>query len=343
MTAAAAIGYGCGADPPPPSGPCPKIAGASVRPAATGPGSAGDQRFFARKAFWNTPLAADAALDPSSEAGVSALARMAAETGAGLSFRDYGVPVYTVGRDQPCVAVRLLNRNAQLRAVMTSVPVPPDAEPAAGTDGHIAIWQPSTDTYWELFKARRESDGWRAQYGGRIVGLSRNPGHFERVRGADGRVLEQPWWGATATGLPLVGGLITFGDLRHGQIDHALALAVPRVRRGVMALPAQRSDGKYAGAYSLPEGARFRLDPRVDVDALALSPVVRMIARAAQRYGMVIRDGGSRVAVYGQTAPGGASEPFVELLDGELPSEALSGFPWSRMQLGRMRLVADTR
>ena len=148
----------------------------------------------------------------------------------------------------------MLNPNPQLRAVMASVPVPPDAEAAAGTDGHIAIWQPSTDTYWELFKARRESDGWRAQYGGRIVGLSRSPGHFERARGRRGQVLEQPWWGATATGLPLVGGLITFGDLRRGRIDHALALAVPRVRRGVMALPAQRSDGKYDGALLAPGG-----------------------------------------------------------------------------------------
>ena len=203
---------------------------------------------------------------------------MAAETGAGLSFRDYGVPLYTVPRHQPCAQVRLDNPNAQLRAVFAAVPVPPDARPAAGTDGHLALWQPSTDRYWEFFRMRREADGWHARYGGRIVGLSKSPGHFQRLRGARGQVLEQPWWGATATGLPLIGGLITSDEVRRGRIDHALAIAVPRVRRGVMAVPAQRSDGRYEGPYSLPEGARFRLDPLVDVAALPVPPLVRMIA-----------------------------------------------------------------
>ena len=333
---------GCDERQPPPSRPCPPIAAAPARPASTDAGTATDGRFFSPKAFWNRPLPTDAPLDPSSEQASASLARMAAETGAGLSFRDYGVPLYTVPRHQPCVQVRLDNPNAQLRAVFAAVPVPPDARPAAGTDGHLALWQPSTDRYWEFFRMRREADGWHARYGGRIVGLSRSPGHFQRLRGARGQVLEQPWWGATATGLPLIGGLITSDEVRRGRIDHALAIAVPRVRRGVMAVPAQRSDGRYEGPYSLPEGARFRLDPLVDVAALPVPPLVRMIARAAQRYGMVIRDGGARVAVYGQEVRPGLTDRFGPLLGGVLPFEALQDFPWARMQLPKMRLVPDS-
>ena len=40
----------------------------------------------------------------------------------------------------------------------------------------------------------------------------------------------------------------------------------------------------------MPQGAHLRLDPAVDVDSLGLHPVARMLAEAAQRYGVIVRD-----------------------------------------------------
>jgi hypothetical protein len=266
---------------------------------------------------------------------------MAQETGASLSIRNYGVPLYIVGPNQPCVVVRTINSNPALRRAFEDVPLPPHAEPALGTDGHLALWQPSRDAYWEFFRLANEAGAWQTQYGGRIVGLSHNPGYFVPLRSPSGAVLEQPGWGATATSLPLLGGLITFADLRRGSIDHALAFAVPRVRRGVMAWPAQRSDGHYGGPSALPEGARFRIDPKLHLRALHLSPLALMMARAAQRYGMIIRDGSSRISVYGQAPAGGRLGPYRHLMRGREPYNVLDGFPWSRMQLIRMKLRPD--
>ncbi len=56
-----------------------------------------------------------------------------------------------------------------------------------------------------------------------------------------------------------------------------------------MAWPAQRTDGTGASA-DLPEGAQLRLNPRLDIPAMHLPKIVEMIALAAQRYGIIVRD-----------------------------------------------------
>jgi hypothetical protein len=332
---------GCGGSSAVATKTCPSIPGAEQAAATSGPGSTPGGNFFAPGAVWNQRLAKDAPVDPASAATVGALARMAKDSGSSVSIGDYAVPLYRVGADQRCVKVQFDGDNAQLRDAFAAVPLPSAALPAAGTDAHLALWQPATDTYWEFFRLRRDGDGWHARYGGRIVGMSKNPGHFTSVRGTGGQALEQPWWGATATSLPLVGGLVTFEDLARGRIDHALSFAVPRVRRGVMAAPAQRSDGRYGGGYTVPEGARFRIDPSVNLDALHLSPFGLMLAKAAQRYGMIVRDGGSRVAIYAQSPLPGEPNPYPALLGRDRPDEVLHDFPWSKLRLMRMDLRPD--
>jgi hypothetical protein len=331
----------CGSPDQPSAAPCAAVPRAAA--ASSGPGSARGGPFFAPRSVWNRPLSHDQPLDRRSARLTRALAREASEN-AGLANGDYGVPLYTVPRHQGCVRVRLEGpgpRNRYLARAFAGVPVPRRAQPAAGSDGHMAVWQPGTDTYWEFFRMRLADDGWRARYGGRIIDVSRSRGYYRRRLDARGRPIEQPGWGATATSLPLAGGLITFDDLRRHRIDHALAIAIPRVLRGVMAAPAQRSDGRFDTPDAIPEGARFRIDPRLNLDRLHLSPLTLMIARAAQRFGMVVRDGGSRVAIYGQAPEAGRDDPYRQVSGGLSRSDALHGFPWDRMQLIRMRLRPD--
>ena len=103
-------------------------------------------------------------------------------------------------------------------------------------------------------------------------------------------------WGASATSLSIAGGLITLEDLEKGQINHALAIAIPNARGGVYASPAQRTDGYSTEPLSLPEGAHLRLDPNLDLASLHLPRLTLMIAEAAQRYGIVVRDSAANVA-----------------------------------------------
>ena len=82
---------------------------------------------------------------------------------------------------------------------------------------------------------------------------------------------------------------MTLAELRSGQISHALAITIPYRRADVVAWPAQRSDGTGSAA-ELPEGAHLRLNPSLNIPAMHLPKIVEMIALAAQRYGIIVRD-----------------------------------------------------
>jgi hypothetical protein len=306
----------------------------SARVADSAPG------VFAPTSVWRTPFKDSNALDSRSPRFVSALNRQVRTIGTGFATTKWSVPVYRVPADQPLVRVTIDNGNRDLQQAFEAVPVPSDARPADGTDAHLVVYQPSQDRMWEMFQATRRADGWHARYGGRILNVSTNPGYYRDVRSTSGAVVERNWWGATATSLPLMGGLITLDDLRAGEIDHAVSIAVPRVLVGKKVFPAQRSDGRYSDSTAIPEGLRYRLDPAVDVDKLAGPPIVKMIARAAQRYGLIVRDGGGAVSAYGEDPTPSGSTLWDSALGGLRPYQVLQSFPFERLQVPPMQITA---
>jgi hypothetical protein len=296
-----------------------------------------DSRPFAPTSFWNARLAADAAIDPKSEAYVDRLQYLLDRWVPYINTTRYSTPVYTVRADQPKVHVTLDREDGgDLQAAFDQVPIPPRAEPADGSDRHMVVWQPSSDTMWEFWHARRLDDGWHAEYGGRMVNVSKSPGHYTAIRNASGDYIEHSQWGASATSLPLLGGLIRIDELREGEIDHALAVALPEIRAGAYSWPAQRTDGKSYHPDAIPEGARLRIDPRVNLDELEMAPSIRMMAVAAQRYGIVVRDGAGAVTFFAEDPGPTGSNPFLGL-DGlfgvRYIDKALREFPWDRLQV----------
>lgn len=304
-------------------------------------------RFFAPSSFWNVPSPVGAPLDPSSAKLTGALraeveSEQANRSGPWIGTTRYSVPIYTVGPDQPNVRVQLTSPvfSPALQAAFERVPLPPDALPSGGTDGHLVVWQPSSDRMWEFWRLVRAQSGPQASWGGAMQGVSTNFGAY----GPEAWPHAEPWWGASASSLPIAGGLITLEDLRVGEINHALALAVPEVRAGVFASPAKRSDGKSANPLALPEGAHLRLDPKLDIASLHLPRTTRLIAEAAQRYGFFIRDGSSVVQLFAQdpvTAPFNPYAGANGYFEGKYPDQLLASFPWSRIQVLKMELHPD--
>ena len=164
--------------------------------------------------------------------------------------------------------------------------------------------------------------------------VSSNPGYYT----PDAWSGAQPWWGATATGLPLLGGMMTIDELQRGSIDHALAMAIPHARAGVWSWPATHGDGDSSDPNSLPEGARLRLDPTLNLKTLNLPPMTRMMAEAAQRYGMVIRDRAGVVAFYGEDPSTAGSNPYPKIFGNQFPDQLLSRFPWRFLQVLKLSL-----
>src|SRR5919197_2090017 len=190
------------------------------------------QRFFAPDSVWNRPLARNAPLARDSRQLVGELQRQVRQVGPWINTSQYSVPIVTVSRRQPAVRVKLDTTYPPLARDFSRVPVPPNARPASGGDRHLVVWQPSSNTMWEFWLMQHRKDGWHARWGAKISHVTRSPA-----------IIPAPE-GATASGLPLVGGLMTVSDIRRGTIDHALALAVPGVRKGVVTWPADRTDGR---------------------------------------------------------------------------------------------------
>jgi hypothetical protein len=189
---------------------------------------------------------------------------------------------------------------------------------------------------------------WRAANAGKLTGVSTSPGYYRDISAADGTFVERFNWGPTATSLPLASGMITKADLERGRIDHALAIGLPNlsaatsiIATGQWAFPAQRADGKSTLPDAIPEGARFRLDPSLDLDSLQLSPFVRMLADAAQRYGMIVQDGAPATVFYGEDPNPyiRAGEPnFYDTLVGPRRPGFLNEFPWEHLTLLEMTI-----
>lgn len=297
-------------------------------------------RFFSPRSFWNQAVPADAPIDPDSARMVDALtaevrAEVQARNGPWIDVSEDGVPIVTVAANQPTVPVtldRANTTNPAISAAWRAVPLPADAHPSA-QEHDLAVWQPSTNRMWEFFELTRSSGRWLARWGGAMQNVSSNPG----VYGSNAWPGAQSFWGVTATSLPLVGGAMTIQQMQAGNIDHALALAIPNTRAGVFAAPAERTDGQSTSPSAIPEGARLRLDPHLDLAALHLPPLTLTIARAAQRYGIIIRDTGGEVTFYGQDPPPG-SDAYVKLYGGLYPYQLLAAFPWNKLEVVSMDL-----
>jgi hypothetical protein len=314
-------------------------------------GSAAVERFFSPKSVWNKAVPADAALDPSSgELTARFAAEVAAERkagrGPGINTSQWSVPIYRVPAKQPRVRVELRSRPERrplpaLRRAWREVPLPKFPLPAAGTDRPLVVWQPSANKLWELWGMSRErAGGWKAAWGGAIRDVSKSSG----VYGPRAWPGATSAWGASASGLSIVGGLITLEDLERGRIDHALAMSIPEVRAGEYSLPARRTDGSSSDPLALPEGAHLRLDPELDLASLDLPRPTLILAEAAQRYGILIRDRAGTVVFYGQDPTPTGADPYNGpggFYEGSTAGSVMAAFPWGHLQLLRMRLRCE--
>jgi hypothetical protein len=297
---------------------------------------------FAASSVWRQRLADDAELDPASDTLVKTLRDTVAQTQAWIGWRGT-TPLYVVPASQPTVPVMLDNPTlwwrAPLQQAFTAVPIPANAIPAEGNDGHLTVWQPSTNKLWELFRARRLDDGWHAAWGGAMKNTSASPGYYNAESWPG---LSDDHWGATATSLPVIAGTMLIDELNAGTIPHALALNIPWAKPNVYSWPAQRTDGRSTDPNAIPEGAHFRLDPQLDISKLNLPPVVRMMATAAQRYGIIVRDQtGSAVGFFAENTTQFGLNPYTAtdgMYGGTPANVLLRSFPWESLKLVKMDL-----
>jgi hypothetical protein len=290
-------------------------------------------RLFSAHSFFNRELPASPPLAADSAALAGAFESQV-KTHLGhvvINTTQWSAPVYVEGPNAPTIT--LIGTSAVcprpegvfsgFQEQIAAVPLPADALPGAGTDKEVIVWQPSTGHLWELWRALEESGHWTACWGGEIADAYTSDGIFPAP------------FGAAASGLSLLGGQIHLEDLEHGSINHALEVSLPDTARSEFVWPADRTDGVSNEADAVPQGTRFRLSPKLKLDSLHLRRAALEIARAIQRYGMVVGDTSGSVALQAQDPEPLISEgrpnPYRTLLGAD-PYDVLDGVPWSRLE-----------
>lgn len=291
------------------------------------PTPSGGSRLFSPNSVWNKPLARNAAIDPSSGRRVAELRRQVRQHDAWINTNKWSTRLYVVGKNHPRQQVSITQGCCDdLKAASRRVPVPANARAAAGSDAHITIYQPSTNTLWEYFRFGGSNGNWNANYGGVIRNVSRSNGVVANH-------------GASASSLPIIGGTITIAEAKRKVIPHALAMAVPEQFPGHVA-PAKRTDrnpsvpGGVPENAQIPMGSRFRLPASLNIDAQPWPELTKAMARAAQRYGIIVRDKSGSVTFYGEAPKSG--DPWKSIYGGRQPSYFVDRFPWDKLQLVKM-------
>ena len=288
---------------------------------------------FAADSFWYQPLPAHVPLNPNSAAYVAEFQRQyrAYYNNVSVNLGAYSTPIYVADAKPRTVPVAQWNcqnyLDPDLPKQWAEVPMPSIAKPAYGTDAEMTIYQPSTDSRGEFWQARQSGGQWQACWGGKMSGVSRNKGIWPQR------------YGVAATGLPFAAGQVTVQELKSGAIHHVIGIAlVDAEKSSIFSWPANRSDGwnPQNVANRIPEGLRFRLDPTVNVDALNISPVAKIVAKAAQTYGFIVWDKAGSISLRFQNPLDftltGQPDPYPAILDGAAPYAVLNGIPWDRLQ-----------
>src|SRR5258708_1403785 len=261
---------------------------------------------FAADSYVHTPLPDTAPIDVNSTGYVLDLTNKIRDNYQHMDATIVKSPIYVVGSDVPTVPVSNALKQPDgtikdfppLDAKWSAVPIPDDfytnTNPAVPEDEIQCIYQPSTDTIWEFWwmsktgtKVMNSSgvmvDGWQAAWGGRMDSVSTNKGFWitDPVNGAT--------YGANATGIPHLAGIMTIQELQIGVINHPLGFAVPNPSV-THRFPAQRGDGGDLNPLAVQEGMVMRFPYNLDLTTLSLTPFALMICKAIQKYGMVCWD-----------------------------------------------------
>jgi hypothetical protein len=155
---------------------------------------------------------------------------------------------------------------------------------AANNDCHLLVVYPPTHTLYEIYQATSQGSG---IVGGCGVLWDLSKTYPDNLRG-------DQCTSADAAGFPMAAMLPDADEVASGAVLHAIRFALPnpRIRAGVYVHPASHAGGPTGGASLPPYGVRLRLRPDYPVASLP-SGAAQVLARALQRFGMFLSDGGN--------------------------------------------------
>ncbi len=261
---------------------------------------------------WNVDIRARA-VDPNSEALIASIGLSTGlhpDFGSGnYNGAPIGIPYVVVGSGQARVPIVFDAYGGESDPgpypIPGSAPVEGGSQTSANGDRHVLVVDRDANRLYELFAARKNSDGsWTAESGA-VFHLDDNAV----------RPTAQPGWtSADAAGLPIFPGLARYDEaaLGPGGVRHALRFTVQRSRRAYVS-PATHWASSATSTSLPPMGMRVRLKASYAIPA-AFSVETRALLTAMQVHGMIVADNGSNWFVSGAPDPRWDNDALVSEL-----------------------------
>jgi hypothetical protein len=227
----------------------------------------------------------------------------------------YGIPFEVVGAAKRRVPVRI--RAYPDESDPGPHPIPRDARIEGGRrsdgDRHVLVLErdgadpDESCRLIELYRAFPPKDGkpWRADQASVFDLGSELP---QRPAG---------WTSADAAGLPILPGLVRYGEVERGFVDHAIRITFERTRRAYLS-PATHYASDECGAALPAMGMRLRL--RAGYPLEGMSDEARTIVQALKTYGAIVADNGSNFFITGASDPRWDDDALADLKD--IPGDA---------------------
>jgi hypothetical protein len=265
--------------------------GGSPMPAPSAPVS--NSAYFPPEAVWYRDVST-AALDPQSAAVIATLDR--AGWGLGRMQIDFSIEVLTADAGTPLRPFTPTEDFFEPDCDLAPVPVPAGGalegeqgyECRGDGDCHLIVADRSRMKLFEMWRADIRGDSFR---GGCLAVWDMTRVYPASARG-------EQCTSADAAGYPIAPLLFDADEVAAGRIDHAIRFILPNatIRAREYVHPATHGTRATSGPPDAPPyGARLRL--RADYPLATLpNEAARVVARAMQRYGMLLSDAG-RVAL----------------------------------------------
>jgi hypothetical protein len=246
--------------------------------------------YFPRAAPWYQDISF-APVDPQSAEVIAWLAA-AGGWGTGQMRIDYSIEVLTADVNTPLRSFIPTGDFFEPDCDLADVPVPAGGalegedgyECVSDGDCHLIVVHPPSQKLYEMWRANIVDNVF---YGGCLAVWD-----MTRVYGPAGR--GDNCTSADAAGYPIAPLLFNADEVSAGWVDHAIRFILPnsRIRHGVYVHPATHSTGATSGGSAAPPyGTRLRLRANYPAESLP-SAGARVVARAMQRYGLFLADGG---------------------------------------------------
>jgi len=269
------------------------------------------KRFFSDTSFWNQPIPNHPEIDSNSPKWIKMLEQEPTGENFGITYNKWTVPVYEVDSNTPMYEIKKhyltkeekkhWNTNRECfghGSGFDKVPVPAEAMPDPEEDSHFAMVDRTRNIGWDMWAFHKLADGTFESNTGMTYPLDGQgiykTDSYHMIEGESVH-FHGP---SRAAGVPIIAGLIMYDEVMSGEIRHKLSCATRYGALQEFVFPATWTDGSVEGG--IPEGAVIQLDPNLDLSPFHLTKEETVVAKALQKYGVVIVDMAQGQPIYAE-------------------------------------------